>query len=123
MTFHDSGWTMETFMAHEFGSERVLEMATMVEEAQHVADRLVAKRADEALRRALRWQLRELREFADANRWVKEGDIAATLADFPITPNDLTLTVHQVRSKLQLLQRLVQDRLARAVDMSGLVPA
>jgi len=43
---------------------------TLVEEAQRVSDRLVETPADEALRRALRHQLHDLRESADANRWV-----------------------------------------------------
>lgn len=123
MTFHDSGWTMETFVQHAFGSERVLEVATLVEDAVRVAGRLVNAPADVALRRALRQQLRELRETADANRWVREGDIAATLAELPVTPDDVRLSAHQVGVGLTRLERLVKDRLAHAIDLHRMVAA
>jgi precorrin isomerase len=114
---------METFVQHAFGPERVLEVAELVEDARRLAERLVHASADVALRRALRHQLRELRQTADANRWVQEGDIAAVLAELPVTPNDVRLSAHQVRVGLTRLQRLIKDRLAHAIELHRLVAA
>lgn len=123
MTFQDSGWTMETFVQHTFGPERVLEVVELVEDARRGAERLVHAPADVALRRALRQQLRELRETADEYRWVEEGDIAAVLAELPVTPNDVRLSAHQVRVGLTRLERLVKTRLARAIELHRTVAA
>ena len=123
MPFHDSGWTMERLVDYLFGPERVFEVVTLVEDAQRLAERVIRAPADEALRRALRQQLWELRETADANRWVSEGDIAAVLADLPVTPNDVRLTVQQVRAGLARLDRLIQNRLAHAVAVHSLAAA
>ena len=117
MPYRDSGWTMDTFIEYLFGSERIYAVSTLVEEAQRLSDRLVDQPADEGLRRALRHQLHDLRERADANRWVREGDIAAALADLPVTPNDARLTVRQVRAGLQVLYQLVQSRLSHAIAL------
>jgi hypothetical protein len=117
MPYRDTGWTMDTFIEFLFGSERVYTAVTLVEEVQRVSDRLVETPADEALRRALRHQLHDLRESADANRWVMEGDLAATLTDLPVTPNDVRLSVQQVRAGLQTLHRLVQKRLAHVIAL------
>lgn len=123
MPFWDSGWTMETFVQHTFGPDRVLEVVTLVEDARSVAARLVRAPADVALRRALRQHLRELREAADANRWVQEGDIAAVLADLPVTPNDVRLSAQQVRAGLTRLERLLKARLAHAIELQRMVAA
>lgn len=123
MTFRDSGWTMETFVQHTFGPERVLAVVTLVEDARRLAERLVHAPADVALRRALRQQLRELRETADDNRWVQEGDVAAALADLPVTPNDVRLGAHQVRVELTRLERLLKARLAHAIELHRVVAA
>lgn len=117
MPYRDSGWTMDTFIEFLFGSERVYAVSTLVEDAQRVSDRLVENPGDPALRRALRQQLHHLRERADANRWAREGDIAAALADFPLTPSDVRLSVQQVRTGLQVLHRLVQGRLSHVIAL------
>jgi len=117
MPYRDTGWTMDTFIEFLFGSERVYAVSTLVEEAQRVSDRLVGSPADPALRRALRQQLHDLRERADANRWVREGDIAAALVDLPVTPNDGRLSMQQVRAGLQVLHQLVQGRLSHLIAL------
>jgi hypothetical protein len=109
MPYRDSGWTMDRFIEWMFGAERVFSVATLVDETQRVAERLFETPADENLLRALRLQLRGLRDTADVNRWVKEGDIAAGLAD---------RSVLQVRVGLRLLQQLVQNRLAHVIGLN-----
>ena len=123
MPFQDTGWTMATFVDSLFGAEHVLEVAELVEDAQRVAERLVRTPADVALRRALRQHLRGLRDSADLNRWVREGDIAAGLMEFPIEPNDIQLTVHQVRVRLDTLHRLVQNRLGHLIELQDMAAA
>lgn len=123
MAFRDSGWTMERLLDYLFGPERVFEVVTRVEDAQRVAERVVRAPANEALRRALRHQLWELRETSDANHWVREGDIAAALADLPVTPNDVQLSAQEVRAGLTRLAQLMKERLARAVELQRLAAA
>ena len=123
MPFQDTGWTMATFMDSLFGTEHVLEVAELVADAQSVAERLLRTPADVALRRALRQHLRELRDSADLNRWVREGDIAAGLMEFPTEPNDVQLTVHQVHVRLATLHRLVQDRLGHLIELNEMAAA
>lgn len=123
MPFHDSGWTMVGLFDHLFGPERVFEVVTRVEDAQQMTERVVRAPGDAALRRALRQQLRELRETADAHRWVQEGDVLAALADFPVTPNDVELSAQQVRQGLRVVHGLVRNRLARAIALQGVVTA
>ncbi len=123
MPHRDTGWTMDRFIEYVFGPERVFAVVTLVEDAQRLTERLVETPADERLRRALRRQLCGLRDSADANRWLQEGDIAAGLTDLPIAPNDVGLSVHGVQVGLQALQRLVQHRLARVIALNRLAAA
>ena len=123
MPFYDSGWTMDRFIEYLFGPERVLALVSLVEEAERLSARVVEKPADEALRRALRRQMHVLRDTADANNWVREGDLAAVLTDLPVTPHEVTLTAQEVRAGLQALQRLVQRRLDHVITLTRLAAA
>lgn len=114
----ESGWTMDRFIEWAFGPERVFEVIARVEEAQRVTERLIETPGDAGLRRTLHVDLRGLRDTADANRWVHEGDVAAAIVRLPVSSGDARATMLRVRAWLRSLERLVRGRLAHSIALT-----
>jgi hypothetical protein len=109
---------MRRFIEWAFGPDRVFEVAKLVHQAQILTEALLETPQDETLRQTLALQLLELRNTADAHRWIEEGNIAAALVRLPRVPDEVRLVVHQLRSGLHALERLVRARLATAITLS-----
>ena len=111
-------WTMQRFIEWAFGPDRVFEAVKLVHQAQVLTEGLLDTPEDDTLRRNLSLELLELRNTADAHRWMEEGNIAAALVRLPRVPDEVRLVVHQLRSGLHALERLMRARLAIAITLS-----
>ncbi|MBI1967597.1 MAG: hypothetical protein HYS40_06375 [Gemmatimonadetes bacterium] len=112
---HQNTWTMARFLEWAFGPRPVFETAKLVHQAALLAEEVIVRPDDPALRRALLQRVADVRDVADGHFWREEGNTAAALLRTLRGAVDRIELSRRLRAGTYALEEQIRSRLAKAV--------